>query len=482
MSDELAFLDATACAALVAGGEVSPAEMVEAAINRIEKLDPEINALVYARFDRARADAAGELPDGPFRGVPVVIKDLDGSSAGDPCTLGNKLLKKVGWVDDHDSYLAAKLRAAGFVFVGRSKAPELGLQPTTEPLAHGPTRNPWDSGRAPGGSSGGSAAAVASGMVPVGHAGDGGGSIRIPASACGLFGLKPSRGRVSLGPESGESWAGFVTRHVLTRSVRDSAAVLDVIAGGMPGDPYTAPPPTRPFAKEVGADPGRLRIGVHTRAPGAIAETLPDCVAAGDDAARLLESLGHTVARAAPAALNEPELMGTFMTIVTTWVARDLEEIARRAGRAVGPDDVEPLTWEYAEMGRTHTAAHYVDALDTMHSWSRRVVGWWHGNDAYDLLLTPTMAEPPPVLGDLVPPADNPLEGALRATPFAAYTAPFNVTGQPAMSLPMYWSSAGLPIGVQLVAASGREDLLIRVAAQLEAARPWAERRPPIHA
>jgi amidase len=414
--------------------------------------------------------------------VPVVIKDLDGASAGDPCTLGNQLLKAVGWVDDHDSWLTAKLRAAGFVFVGRSKAPELGLQPTTEPLAFGPTRNPWDPTRGPGGSSGGSGAAVASGMVPVGHAGDGGGSIRIPASACGLFGLKPSRGRISLGPESAESWAGFVTRHVLTRSVRDSAAVLDVIAGEMPGDPYTAPPPARPFAAEVGAHPGRLRIGVRTQTPGAIAETLPDCVAAADDAARLLESLGHRVEPAVPAALDEPDLMGTFMTIVTTSVVRDLEEIAQRAGRAVGPDDVEPLTWVYAEMGRTHTAAHYVDALDTMHAWSRRVLEWWHGDDAFDLLLTPTMAEPPPVLGHLVPSADNPLEGALRATPFAAYTAPFNVTGQPAISLPLYWSSDGLPIGVQLIAASGREDLLIRVAAQLEEARPWADRRPPIHA
>ncbi|MGH8986343.1 MAG: amidase [Acidimicrobiia bacterium] len=482
MTDELAFVDATACAALVADGEVSPAEMVEAAINRIEKLDPEIGALTYHRFDRARVEAAGGLPDGPFRGVPAVVKDLDGSSAGDPCTMGNQLLKDVGWVDDHDSHLTSKLRDAGFVLVGRSKAPELGLQPTTEPRAHGPTRNPWDPGRAPGGSSGGSGAAVASGMVPVGHAGDGGGSIRIPASACGLFGLKPSRGRVSMGPDSGESWAGFVSRHVLTRSVRDSAAVLDVIAGEMPGDPYVAPPPARPFAEEVGADPGRLRIGVRTRTPGAIAETLPDCVAATNDAARLLESLGHTVEPAAPEALDEPDLMGTFLTIVTTCVVRDLDEIARRAGRAVGPADVEPLTWEYAEMGRTHTAAHYVEAIDTMHAWSRRVLQWWHGDDAFDLLLTPTMAEPPPVLGELVPPADNPLEGALRATPFAAYTAPFNVTGQPAMSMPLSWSGAGLPIGVQLVAASGREDVLFRVAAQLETARPWADRRPPIHA
>lgn len=479
---DLATLDATACAALVAGGEISPAELVDAAINRVEKLDPELNAVIHTRFDRARAEAAAPLPAGPFRGVPAVIKDLDASGAGDPCHLGNQLLKEVGWIDDHDSYLIAKLRAAGFVFVGKTNTPELGLQPTTEPLAYGPTRNPWDVERGPGGSSGGSGAAVAAGMVPVGHAGDGGGSIRIPASACGLLGLKPSRGRISMGPDAGESWAGLVVRHVLTRSVRDSAAVLDVLAGEMPGDPYAAAPPARPFASEVGADPGRLRIGVHTRSPGGRVETDPSCVEAADDAARLLESLGHTIEPAVPAAFDEPDLMSKFATIVTTWVVRDLEEIARRAGRAVGPADVEPLTWIYSEMGRAHTAAEYVEAVDAMHAWSRRVLAWWHGDDAYDLLLTPTMAEPPPVLGDVAPPADDPLRGAARATPFAAYTAPFNVTGQPAVSVPLHWSSAGLPIGVQLVAASGREDVLLRVAAQLESARPWADRRPPVHA
>ena len=237
MTDDLALLDATACAALVANGDVSPLELVDAAINRVEKVNPELNAVIHPLFEKARASARDQLPDGPFRGVPAVVKDLDGASAGDPCHYGNQLLKQTGWVDDHDSYLFAKLRAAGFVFVGKTNTPELGLQPTTEPLAYGPTHNPWNVGRGAGGSSGGSGAAVASGMVPVGHAGDGGGSIRIPASACGLFGLKPSRGRISLGPDQGESWAGLVVRHVLTRSVRDSAAVLDVLAGEMPGDP-----------------------------------------------------------------------------------------------------------------------------------------------------------------------------------------------------------------------------------------------------
>jgi amidase len=482
MTDDLAHLDATACAALVANGDVSPLELVDAAINRVEKVNPELNAVIHSLFEKARASARGQLPDGPFRGVPAVVKDLDGSSAGDPCHYGNQLLKQTGWVDDHDSYLFAKLRAAGFVFIGKTNTPELGLQPTTEPLAYGPTHNPWDVGRGPGGSSGGSGAAVASGMVPVGHAGDGGGSIRIPASACGLFGLKPSRGRISLGPDQGESWAGLVVRHVLTRSVRDSAAVLDALAGEMPGDPYTAPPPARPFAAEVGLDPGRLRIGLRTSAPGALANTDAECVAAAEDAARLLESLGHHVEPASPAAFDEPELMGDFMVVISTGVVTDLEEIARRAGRVVGLDDVEPLTWAYAEMGRTHTSAQYAQAIASLHGWTRRMAAWWHGEDRYDLLLTPTMAEPPPVLGDLVPPADNPFLGAARAAPFATYTAPFNVTGQPAMSVPLFWSSGGLPIGAQLVAAYGREDLLVRVASQLETTRPWADRRPPVHA
>lgn len=483
---DLAFLDATAQAELVRTGDASPLELVDAAINRIDKLNPDLNAVIHPLFEKARAAARGDLPDGPFRGVPVVIKDHDGTSAGDPCHHGNKLLKDIGWVEPHDSYLVAKLRAAGFVLVGKANVPELGLQPTTEPLAYGPSHNPWDTGHGTGGSSGGSACAVASGMVPVAHAGDGGGSIRIPSSACGIFGLKPTRGRVSLGPDDGEPWGGLVVRHVVTRSVRDSAGVLDVLAGAMPGDPSTAPPPVRPFLSEVGADLGRLRIGLRTGAPAAICATDPECVAAAEDAARLLESLGHVVEPAWPVALDEPESLGTFLTVMATWVVRDLDEIARRAGREVGPDDVEPLTWMFAEMGRAYSSSDYVAAIENAHKWSRQVASWWSGSESggagFDLLLTPTMAEPPPVLGDLVPPADNPLHGAARATPFATYTAPFNVTGQPAMSVPLYFAASGLPIGVQLVAPFGREDVLVRVAGQLEEARPWADRIPPVHA
>lgn len=487
MTDDLAFLDATAQAELVRDGTVSPTELVDAAINRIEKLNPELNAVIHPRFEQARADAAGELPDGPFRGVPVVVKDLDGSVAGMPLHHGNRALRDAGRVADHDSWLVADLRAAGFVIVGKTNTPEFGLMPTTEPVAYGPAHNPWNTNHGTGGSSGGSGAAVASGMVPVGHAGDGGGSIRIPASACGLFGLKPSRGRISLGPDQGEAWAGLVVRHVLTRSVRDSAAVLDRLAGPRTGDPYTAPPPARPYAAEVGADPGRLRIGMRTTAPAAMSATDPECVAAAEDAAELLTSLGHEVVEASPAALDEAELMAHFTIVLTTGVVHDVQEVAAALGRDVTADDVEPLTWAYYEGGLQNTAIQYLDAINAAHAWTRRVAAWWaptdDGGAGFDLLLTPTLAEPPPVLGDVVGTADDPWHGMARASAFAGYTAPFNVTGQPGISVPLYWeASRNLPIGVQLVAAAGREDLLVRVASQLEAARPWADRRPAVHA
>jgi amidase len=487
MSDDLALVDALAQAELVRQGTVSPAELVDAAITRVEKLNPELNAVIHPRFDAARREAAGALPDGPLRGVPIVIKDLDASTAGDPLHYGNQALKAAGRRADHDTWLVARLRAAGCVVVGKTNTPEFGLMPTTEPTAYGPTRNPWNTDHGVGGSSGGSAAAVASGMVPIGHAGDGGGSIRIPASACGLFGLKPTRGRVSLGPDAGESWAGLVVRHAVTRSVRDSAAVLDAIAGPMPGDPYFAPPPSRPFASEVGVDPGRLRIGVRTTAPANMAVTDDECEAATRDAADLLASLGHDVVDAAPTALDDEDLMANFSVVLTTSVVRDVQEVARAIGRDVTADDVEPLTWAYYEGGLQNTAVQYLDALNAAHAWSRRVATWWQptdrGGDGFDLLLTPTLAEPPPVLGDVVGTREDPWHGMARATAFACYTAPFNVTGQPAMSVPLTWeASRNLPIGVQLVADYAREDVLFRVASQLEVARPWADRRPVVHA
>jgi len=485
VGDDLAFLDATAQAALVRDGVVTPREMVEAAVERVERVNPSLDAVIHPLFDEAAAAVARDAwPNGPFRGVPIVAKDLDGPLAGAPYHLGNRLLRDLGHVADHDSYLFAKLRAAGFVVIAKTNAPELGLLPTAEPLAYPPARNPWDTARSPGGSSGGSAAAVASGTVAVGHGGDGGGSLRIPASACGLVGLKPTRGRVSLGPDQGEAWSGLVVRHVVTRSVRDTAAVLDVLAGPMPGDPYWAPPPARPFAQEVGVDPGRLRIGLRTTAPASICATDPECVAAAADAAQLLEALGHTVEPAAPAAFDEDGLLDHFLVVLATGVGVEVDGIAAIAGRAVGPDDVETLTWAYSELGREQPATALVEALETARAWTRRMAAWWRGPDdeGFDLLLTPTMAELPAPLGTVTGHGEDPWTTMARAVPFAAFTAPFNVTGQPAVSVPLHWTHGGLPVGAQLVAAPAREDLLLRVAAQLETARPWADRRPPVHA
>jgi amidase len=490
MTDDLGVLDATAQAALVRDGAATPRELVDAALARIDAVNPELNAVIHRRDDRARAEADAGLPDGPFRGVPILVKDLDGSLGGEPLHLGNRLLRDLGHAADHDSYLFARLRAAGCVVVGKTNTPELGLLPTTESHAYGPARNPWDLERSPGGSSGGSAAAVAAGMVPAAHAGDGGGSIRIPASACGLFGLKPTRGRVSLGPDDGEAWAGLVARHVVTRSVRDSAALLDVVAGAVPGDPYAAAPPARPFAEEVGVDPGALRIGMMSVvSPAGLVEVDPACVDATHDAAALLASLGHEVEPSYPAPLDDLALLVHFTTVLAASTAYDLRKLEAVAGRELTADDVEPVTWAQAEAGRAVSAAAYVEAVESLRAWSRRMAEWWEpaddapGAGGFDLLLTPTMARPPAPLGEI---RGDDADGAIfAATPYAAFTVPFNVTGQPAMSVPLHWSDVGssaLPIGVQLVAATGREDLLVRVAAQLEAARPWIDRRPPVHA
>jgi amidase len=322
---------------------------------------------------------------------------------------------------------------------------------------------------------------VAAGLVPFAHAGDGGGSIRIPASACGLFGLKPSRGRVSLGPDDGEAWAGLVARHVVTRSVRDSAEVLDVLAGAEPGDPYTAVPPARPYTEELGTDPGSLRVGVMaTTTPGGLAAVDPVCSAAADDAAALLADLGHVVDARHPTPLDDLALLVHFTTVLAASTAYDLRKLAVLAGRPLVADDVEPVTWAQAEVGRTIPADAYIEAVESLRSWSRQMAQWWTADgDGFDLLLTPTMARPPAPLGEI---RGDDADGALlAATPYAAFTVPFNVTGQPAMSVPLHWAD-GLPIGVQLVAPTGREDLLFRVAGQLESARPWIGRRPPVHA
>jgi amidase len=464
--------DATALAALVRSGEASPSELVDEAIARVERLDPTINAVIHERFEAARRDARGELPDGPFRGVPFLVKDLGCEMAGEPHTQGNRALRDAGVRATTDSFLYQSIRGAGFVTLGRTNTPELGGTITTEPVAFGPSRNPWNPDHSTGGSSGGSAAAVAAGMVPMAHASDGGGSIRVPASECGLVGLKPSRGRISHGPALGEGWAGATTDGVVSRSVRDTAAMLDVMAGRRTGDPYTAAPPTRPFADEVGVDPGRLRIGIASSHAGVTTDR--ECVAAVDAAGSLLESLGHDVEPAQPDAFFDDEFSRHFVTIVAVATAVDFVTIGQAIGRPVGEDDVESSNWVMGSIGRGISAADYIASVNWVHAWSRRLHAWW---DDFDVLVCPVIAVPPPPIGWL----SDPDLGTERLTSILQFTAQFNVSGQPAMSLPLHWSETGLPVGVQFVGPVDDEALLIRLAAQLETAAPWYDRVPPLY-
>lgn len=472
--DTLAGFDAVGQAELVRRRKVTPLELVDAAIARIERRNPALNAVIAPLFESARAAAtAPDLPDGPLRGVPFLLKDLGAQQQGQPYYCGNKALRDIDYRAPADTALGARFRAAGLITLGKTNLPELGPQPTTQPLAFGETRNPWDLRRSPGGSSGGSCAAVAAGLVPIAHANDGGGSIRLPAGWCGLVGLKPSRGRTAPPPR-------WVVRnpveHVVARSVRDAALALDIAQGNEPGDLYVLAPPARPYGAEVGADPGRLRIGLLTRAPNG--DVHAECVAAAESTARLLASLGHTVAPAWPEALFDPDVPRQTRALWTVMTAKDLLDLAALLGRPVTADDVEPYTWATAEYARRFSGADYLLASEVQQEYAARVVRWW--STGYDVLLTPTATEPPPLLDELRPDPANPLRIGRRFGRIAAFTMPWNVTGQPAISLPLHWTPDGVPVGVQLVAAIGREDVLIRVAAQLEEAAPWAGKRPAV--
>lgn len=479
--DEILDLDGVAQADLVRRKQVTPIELVDAAIGRIERVNPKLNAVITPLYEKARAIAqSSALGQGPLMGVPFLLKDLVCTSAGDPQHDGMRLLRDLRHVAPRDSYLAAKFKAAGLISLGKTNTPELGLNATTEPEAYGPTRNPWNPAHSTGGSSGGSAAAVAARFVPIAHANDGGGSIRIPASECGLVGLKPSRGRVSLGPDYGEAWHGFAIEGVVTRSVRDVATVMDAIAGNMPGDPYSAPHRLRPYIEEVAETPGKLKIGMMRREPRGGAPLHPDCRAAVEDVARLLESLGHRVEESHPEALDENDTMWHHFTdIVACNVVLTIEQEAQIVGRQINAEDVEVGTWTFVERGLAISAARYLSSIVWVHGWARRVAQWW-SDRGFDLLLTPTIATPPPPLGALVPTRENPGAGLERLMATIQFTPQFNATGQPAISLPLCWNSDGLPIGIQLVAPLGGEDLLIRCAAQLEQARPWITRHPMI--
>jgi amidase len=463
---------------MVRDGEVSPSELVDEAIGRVEELNPQLNAVIHPLLEQARATTA---QGGPFKGVPFLVKDLSCYMEGVPVHEGMRVLRDAGYRSDHDMWITRKFREAGFVILGRTNTPELGILPTTEPVAYGATRNPWNVERSTGGSSGGSAAAVAAGIVAAAHANDGGGSIRIPASHCGLVGLKPSRGRVSLAPDFGEVLGGLVIELAVTHTVRDAAGILDAIHGPAPGDPYAAPTPAGPYVDEVGSDPGRLKIGFTTTPPGGQFETHLECVDAARDAAKLLEGLGHDVVESHPAELDDPDLIANFLVRWTAGIDWNLKYWSAAIGREIGADDVEPCTWALAQQGRQYSAGDLLRAFEFAQAGSRRLASWWADN-GFDLLLTPTCAEPPPRLGEFDAPPDNPAAPIMRAIPFGTFTAGFNTTGQPAISLPLHMTADGLPVGVQLVAAYGREDLLLRVAAQIEAAAPWADRRPALAA
>jgi len=490
--------DALALAALVRSGQVSARELVDDAIARIEQLNPQLNAVIHPMFEQARriADAPLAAPDAPFAGVPFLIKDLLTAYAGEPMGHGSRLYR--GWRPDHDSEVMRRYRRSGVIVLGKTNTPEFGLAPFTEPEANGITRNPWALARTAGGSSGGSAAAVASGMVPMAGGGDGGGSLRIPASCCGIFGFKATRGRVPTGPDDGEFWAGAVTEGVVSRSVRDSAAMLDALHGEDVGAPYAAPPRLRPFLDEVTTAPGALRIAFND-APMLGHTIHPDCSAAVRDAAQLLASLGHHVEERSPP-IDREGFNQAFITMVCGEVAADLRDAQARLGRPVRRGELEVTTRGLGLLGGALSAGDYASARRALQRTARALGAFFEG---YDLLLTPTLGSPPVLHGALQPAAREArmlaIFGALGAGglmkrlgaireaaatifDFTPYPPLFNITGQPAMSVPLHWNAAGLPIGVQLAARFGDDATLFRVAGALEQARPWAGRWPAVHA
>jgi len=474
--DELGFLDATAQADLVRRKEVSPTEMVEAAIDRIERLNPELNAVITPLFDRAREAATAASIDAAFAGVPFLLKDIVAEYEGTPLSEGSAFLAG-HYISPQDSELVRRYRAAGLIILGKTNTPEFALMPTTEPRQFGATRNPWNTAMTTGGSSGGSAAAVAAGMVAAAHANDGGGSIRVPSSCCGLVGLKPTRGRNSLGPEVGDAASGLLCDHVVTRSVRDSAAILDVTAGPLAGDPYNPTLPERSFAEEVGRPPERLRIGLGTVTLNGKAAH-PDCVAAAESAARLCEELGHDVVAASPS-LDGERLFKAFGNVWAGFLCWGIKDWARRSGRTPDEAYFETATWRTYLHGERQSSGDYLLAVQDLQKVSRDMAAFF--ND-YDIWLTPTLAQPPVPLGyfDYTPETRDQHIGRLGE--YTGFTLIANASGQPGISLPLHWNDDNLPIGVQLLGRYGDEATLFRLAGQLEQARPWSERRPPVSA
>jgi amidase len=494
---EFSQYDAIGLADLIKRGEVTALEAAEAAIERVERLNPKLNAVVLPLYERARERAKTPFSTGgPLGGVPMLLKDLLSPLAGAPFTSGSRFYQ--GVVPNYDAELVRRFERAGLNIVGKTSTPEFGIMPVCEPVLFGPTRNPWDLARSPGGSSGGAAAAVAAGIVPVAHGGDGGGSLRIPGSCCGLFALKPTRGRNPSGPDASEHWLGLAIEHVLTRSVRDSALVLDLTAGPEPTSPYWAPPVARPFLEEIGAPSGKLKIAFTDRPhlPGTVH---PDCRAALNDAVRLCESLGHDVEEAGPD-IDSEHFARAFFTVICGSVAAGIDLAEEELGRRPARDELEVATWLAGMLGAELSAGAAIAAIQTLQAYARRVHRFY---DKYDLLLTPTLGCPPLRIGELEPTGAEALAhrtianlklGAVlrlrrviqatvnRVFAFVPFSPLANVTGQPSMSVPLYWNQAGLPVGTMFTARFGAEATLFRLARELELARPWADRRPPVHA
>ena len=491
--DEYLRHDAVGLAALVRRREIRPVELLEAAIARIERHNPALNAVVRTRFEAARAETAAVDLDAPLAGVPFLVKDLLATIANEPTGAGNRVLATMPM--PRDSEMVRRYRGAGLVMAARTSTPEFGLTPYTEAEVYGPARNPWNTAHTPGGSSGGSAAAVAARMVPLASGGDGGGSIRIPASCCGLFGLKPSRGGTPTGPMFGELWHGFAIEHAISRTVRDSAALLDATWGADGGAPCAAPHRERPFVDEVGIDPGRLRIA-FTSQPLFGQRVHNDCLEGLRFTAKLLESLGHEVVEAAPA-IDGAACAQAFVTVLAGEVRAEIEAMAPLLGRAPQASDFEAATWCIGLLGRSLRAADAAGASRTLQLAARKMAPFF---ERHDVLLTPTLAAPPPRIGELQPtPRErrsmrliNALNAgwllqmagmvkqmAERTFDFMPYTPLFNATGQPAMSVPLHWNGACLPIGMQFVGRLGDDARLLRLAGQLEQARPWRDRVAP---
>ena len=485
--------DGLGLAELVRKKKVHPLELLESAISRIENRNPKLNAVIHKFYDKARRTASEKIPDGPFCGVPFLLKDLLAAYAGEPMNSGSKAYRN--YIPLQDSELVRRFKNAGTVILGKTNTPEFGLMGVTEPELHGPTANPWDLTRTPGGSSGGAASAVSSGMVPIASAGDGGGSIRIPASNCGVFGLKPSRGRNPTGPVYGELWQGAAVEHIISRSVRDSAAMLDFTCGDDAGSPYPVSRPEKAYSSLLSKNGPRLRIAYSSASP--IGRTVHnDNISSLNDAVSLLQSLGHKVEEKHPE-IDGKELAMSYLMMYFGETAEEIRTAGEVLGRKPGRSDFEGTTWLLGLLGRVYSAADFAHAMKV---WNRlgRIMGKFH--ETYDLYLTPTLAFPPVKIGELAPKPGEKIamdivnmlglgklmratgmveELALKSLEKSPFTQLANLTGQPAMSVPLYWSKENLPIGVQFIAPMGREDLLFQLGAELERARPWFDRRPP---